>query len=184
MSQSFDTNLYGTNSAIPVSSSTKNWAGNEFTTNERCGSQGSNKACTGNNCCSRLGYCGTTAAFCAKQGTPEAGTDGNQGDGIYDGKNPLYVKYAGTDNDLENRLFFTLLHKNINTCNPFTSNNISTCNSYYNNLENQINNRLTDEYTNASSYIYSKSILVLSFTNFDTLTYLKDFHLYIKNESL
>lgn len=62
------------------------------------------------------------------------------------------------DNNLEDRLFFTLLHKNVNTCNPLTSTNMSNCNNYYNNISNNINNRLVQEYNNASTYNLSNPI--------------------------
>jgi hypothetical protein len=42
----------------------KNWAGNKFSTNGRCGPKFNNTACPDNQCCSVYGWCGTTRAFC------------------------------------------------------------------------------------------------------------------------
>ena len=42
----------------------KNWAGNKFSNNRRCGPKFNNTACPDNQCCSVYGWCGTTRAFC------------------------------------------------------------------------------------------------------------------------
>ena len=65
---------------------------------------------------------------------------------------------AVNDNDFENRLYFTLLNKNIKKCNTLNSTNMSNCNTFYNNATATINNRFNSEYTNASSYVYSNPV--------------------------
>lgn len=62
------------------------------------------------------------------------------------------------DNDLENRLFFTLLNKNINKCNPIDNNNIDNCINYYSKIIPSINSQIINEYTNANLYNISNPV--------------------------
>ena len=65
---------------------------------------------------------------------------------------------SANDNDFENRLYFTLLNKNMKNCNNLNSTNMSNCLDYYNNTPNNITNRLNSEYNNANTYIYSNPV--------------------------
>jgi hypothetical protein len=47
----------------------KNWKGNSYSTNGRCGPNFNNIACPNGQCCSTLGYCGTTNSHCGQVGT-------------------------------------------------------------------------------------------------------------------
>jgi hypothetical protein len=158
MSNNIDTTLYGTNSSN-VTIRKKNWAGYTYSTNVennqlRCGPNFG--ACPNNNCCSNTGWCGYTNAHCAQVGTAAAGNNGSHSNGIYNDRKPSYNTSSEIyDGNLEDRLYFTLLHKNINNCNPLTSTNMTNCNNYYNNASNNINKRFAGEYNNANSYIYS-----------------------------
>jgi hypothetical protein len=49
-----------------------NWKGYGYSTNGRCGPDFNNIACPNKQCCSTLGYCGTSNHHCAKVGTPES----------------------------------------------------------------------------------------------------------------
>jgi hypothetical protein len=51
---------------------------------------------------------------------------------LYGTNSTIIPKKTSNDNDLENRLYFTLLNKNINVCNPLSSTNMSNCNNFYN----------------------------------------------------
>jgi hypothetical protein len=84
---------------------------------------------------------------------------------LYNTNSTTILKNTANDNDLENRLYFTLLNKNINVCNPLSSTNMSNCNNFYNNAQVNINNQLNREYTNANSYIHSNPMNAV-FTNF------------------
>jgi len=154
-----DTTLYGTNSSNITPIRNKNWAGYTYSTTvessgRRCGpNYGS---CSNGECCSTYGYCNTGDLHCAKSGTTAASYAGSMSDGIYNDRKPSYnTSSEFSDRNLEDRLYFTLLHKNINNCNPLTSTNMTNCNNYYNNASNNINKRYAGEYNNANSYIYS-----------------------------
>lgn len=67
------------------------------------------------------------------------------------------IKVAN-DNDFENRLYFTLLDKNIKSCNPLSSTNMNNCNTMYNNINTKISDQLKREYTNANTYLYSNPV--------------------------
>jgi hypothetical protein len=156
MSNNIDTTLYGTNSSNITPIRNKNWKGYSYSTNGRCGPTFNNTACPDNQCCSTSGWCGITNAHCAQVGTPAASLAGSMSDGIYNDYKPSYNTSSDLyDGNLEDRLYFTLLHKNINNCNPLTSTNMTNCNNYYNNASNNINKRYAGEYNNANSYIYS-----------------------------
>ena len=169
MSNNIDTTLYGTNSSNITPIKNKNWAGYNYSTTvellgRRCGKDFNNTACPNGECCSINGYCGT-GNFCSKyEPKPPSNTGfsrmtietGSMSDGIYNDKKPTYNTSSEIyDRNLEDRLYFTLLHKNINNCNPLTSTNMTNCNNYYNNASNNINKRYAGEYNNANSYIYS-----------------------------
>jgi hypothetical protein len=62
------------------------------------------------------------------------------------------------DNDFENRLYFTLLNKNIKNCNNLNSTNMPNCLDYYKNTPTNITNRLYSEYNNVNTYIYSNPV--------------------------
>lgn len=57
-------------------------------------------------------------------------------------------------NNLEDRLFFTLMNKNLNYCIEKPINN-TYCNTFYKNVNNKVNNSFLNEYSNALSYSYS-----------------------------
>jgi hypothetical protein len=159
MSNNIDTTLYETNSSNVTPIRKKNWTGYTYSTNVennllRCGPNFG--ACPNNQCCSTYGYCGSGGLYCAKAGTTEASYAGSHSNGIYNDIKPSYNTSSEIyDGNLEDRLYFTLLHKNINNCNPLTSTNMTNCNNYYNNASNNINKRFAGEYNNANSYIYS-----------------------------
>ena len=154
MSNNIDTTLYGTNSSN-VTIRKKNWAGYTYSTNDNCGPNYNNTACPNGSCCSIHGWCGSTNGHCAQASTSVTG-EGSHSNGIYNDIKPSYNTSSEMyDRNLEDRLYFTLLHKNINNCNPLTSTNITNCNNYYNNASNNINKRYAGEYNNANSYIYS-----------------------------
>ena len=159
MSNNIDTTLYGTNSRNVIPIRKKNWTGYTYSdivdNNQlRCGPNFG--ACPNNQCCSTYGYCGSGGLYCAKAGTTEASYAGSHSNGLYNDIKPSYNTSSDIyDGNLEDRLYFTLLHKNINNCNPLTSTNLTNCNNYYNNASNNINKRYAGEYNNANSYIYS-----------------------------
>ena len=89
---------------------------------------------------------------------------------------------AVNDNDFENRLYFTLLNKNIKKCNTLNSTNMSNCNTFYNNAPANISNRINSEYTNASSYVYSNPVDA-PFQDFPALDDTKCTPTYAKNRT-
>lgn len=60
-------------------------------------------------------------------------------------------------NNKEDRLFFTLLNKNVNYCSKSNIDN-PYCNNYFTNADTKINNILNNEYNNAKSYVYSNPL--------------------------
>jgi len=60
-------------------------------------------------------------------------------------------------NNKEDRLFFTLMGKNLNYCSKSNIDN-NYCKNYFNNVGTNINNALNREYTNAQSYVYSNPL--------------------------
>ena len=162
-----DTTLYGTNSTTILKK--KNWAGYAYSTNDQCGPDYNNTACPNNACCSSHGWCGYTADYCGSNSVSN---------GRYNDTNILY----NNDNDLENRLYFTLLNKNIKKCDPLTSTNMSNCNDFYKNAPTNISNRINSEYTNASSYVYSNPVDA-KFTDFPTLDDTQCTPAYAKNRT-
>jgi hypothetical protein len=170
MSNNIDTTLYGTNSSNITPIKNKNWAGYNYSTtvqsrSRMCGKNFNNTACPNGECCNIYGVCGKDDSFCSKyEPKSSSGSSfgkliletGSMSDGIYNDRKPLYNTSSEIyDGNLEDRLYFTLLHKNINNCNPLTSTNMTNCNNYYNNASNNINKRYAGEYNNANSYIYS-----------------------------
>ena len=86
---------------------------------------------------------------------------------LYGTNSATVLTNTTNDSDLENRLYFALLHKNINACTPLNSSNMTSCNNMYDNAETRINNQFNREYTNANSYVYSNPINAV-FKNFST----------------
>lgn len=79
-------------------------------------------------------------------------------------------------NNLEDRLFFTLMNKNLNYCIEKPINN-TYCNTFYKNVDNKINNSFLNEYSNALSYSYSNPINYIyeSFPTIDKIQCLPEY---------